>query len=38
MSHGMFPEWLLWIFYFWPLLLGIAIGVIGQIIWYVVLK
>lgn len=29
--HG-FPEWIIWLFYLWPL----AVGVIGQIVWTII--
>lgn len=31
--HG-FPVWFLWVLWYWPLILGITLGAIGQIVWW----
>lgn len=31
--HG-YPTWVLWVFYCWPLILGVVFGAIGQAAWW----
>lgn len=35
--HGL-PAWFLWVLWYWPLILGVVLGAIGQVIWRAVLR
>lgn len=33
MGHG-FPMWFMLLLFWWPLLLGVLLGVVGQFVWW----